>query len=1328
MVTGLVLDGSGFELLIGDERIGTRRALTGDDERLLTALSIRYGRATQTKAPDEVLLGIGRDLWSWLDGDAGSLTDLLSRAPAPVLFEVRGPRTPSDREWAVLHSPFELLARPDGGFLAADALSRFGVVRRLGRPDSTVPEPDGFRLGLAFMASSPRSQFELDYEAEEAAILAAVDPVRIDLLVEDTGDPRQLGRRLADVGGMPVVHLSCHAAASYAPRPGDAGVPVLMMEDEVGDNLPTTAGDLVRHLVPPPRLLFVSGCMTTASDQGTEGSPAHSMATALVTSGLPAVLGWDGPVYDRAATVFAKELYRRLSDRADLALAVGDARRTLLSDPAPAVRVDWHLARLWLGLAGGGPLVSGRRRRTTVSAVRGTKVFLDRKHHVPVAAPEMFVGRRPELQRALRALRSGEHSGVLLHGLGRLGKSSLAARIADRCPEMALAVVFGDYSALAILDNIGEAVRSNTAARELLEERRAVVRDQPDAIGAVLTDLLAGPCSQPDGDRRPLLLIIDDLEQVLEPRPSGLHRVDARAAPVLTALLRAFDPGETDSRLLVTSRFQFVLDGLEQRLEPVMVRPLSPVAQRKLLHRQTQVAPGEVADRAVLAERAMNVSRGNPGLQDLLGLRLVYAPTVGASRAEAAVNDMESFLQQGDLPTDTDLRAFLENLALDALLEQAGPDHRDLLRDLTLFDLPAPAPVVSVLAQRTNGSLARLGGLGLIDVHPDSHDGRRSAFTANALVSGRLAPLRTDEIDTLAGAVVEPLFSAWGGASEDSRRLPTLDLQLTRLALRADDPRITAVCAAGAVQALRAGPAVAAFHIGEESIALIDRHRHPVPILLLRRVADAAHTGGFGEAAHELFARAVESAQTAEPGQAGVLDRARVIAEYARHLSSRGDSPRAEELLRQAHRLFSEAGSRQEAAACQGAIAEILYQRGDYDEALRIHHEEQLPVYRQLADARSEAITWSRIADIMDQRGDYDEALRIRFDVELPVYQRLGDERSAAVAWGKIADIHFQRGEYDEALRIRLEIERPVHERLGDARQTAMTLGKIADILHQRGDYDEALRIRREAQLPVFERLGDIRETAVAWGRIADILEQRGDYDEALHIHQTQLAVYERLGDTRSNAFTWGKIADILHQFGDYDEALRLRQSQLAVYQRLGDPRSCAVTSGRIADILEQRGDHDEALRIHQDQLAVYERLGDIRSLAVTWGRLADILVRQQRLDEAADLQGRRLAANERLGDPDGIAAAHWGLAQVNLARADYEAALRHLTASFQLLRQLGRPDGIAVVGGALAQLLFAAGATEQAQSVRDESVAAAEKIGATELTQRLRGLAVAAD
>ncbi|MEU1886336.1 tetratricopeptide repeat protein [Micromonospora rifamycinica] len=1181
MTTGLVLDDSGFEILVAGERVGPRRPLTAEDATLLGDLGSRYAQAVQAGADDDVLTGLGRTLYGWLDGEQGPLTDLLRRASTPLTFEVQGPRTPSERQWTVLRAPFELLARPDGGFLAADTLLRFGVVRRLGAP-GVRPALDAYRLGLGFMAAAPRGQHELDFEAEEAAILRAVGEARLDLMVEDTGDPAQLAHRLADLDGLPVLHLSCHGLNTWRPQPDRPGVPALMLEDELGDERPTTAAELVGLLTTMPRLVFVSACLTaTAADAtgqlppgpGRRGGPdtpaagaelvAHSLATALVSAGVPAVLGWDGSVGDRSATVFAETLYGRLGDRADLAVAVADARRTLLESTKPLLRADWHLARLWLGPTGGGPVAAGTRRRSLVSAVRGTKKFLDRKQHVPVARADMFVGRRPELQQSLRALRSGDRAGVLLHGQGRLGKSSLAARIVDRFPDRAVGVVFGDYGALAVLDAVADAVRANPQARDLIARRLPEVRARPEALETVLIDLLTGPCAQAGEDQSPLLLIIDDLEQILHPDPAGPHRVVAESAPVLAAVLRAFDPAETDSRLVLTSRFLFTLGGLESRLAPVQLRPLSDVAQGKLHWRQqAHVPPDRQAERATLARRAIRVSRGNPGLQDLVVLRLVYSGQVPPERSEAAVAGMEEYLRQGDLPPDADVRAFLENLALDELLAQAGPPHVALLRAVTLFDLPVPVPVVDALAGEVGGSTDRLRGLGLLDTFPDRHDPQRQAVAVNALAAGRLVPLTDEERATLAGLAVEPLFTAWGGPVSGRRRESALDLQLTRLALTADTAAtVVSVCGARAVVELHIGHAGDAFRFGEVAISLLDRHGAAVPLILLRAVADAAVTSGDGDTAEELFDRAVRQSQDENQPEADPLEQARIIAEQGRFLVTRGQPDRAKQLLRRAQRLFTEAGSEQEAATCHGGIADIHHQRGEYDQALRIRHE-----------------------------------------IQLPTYQRLGDTLAIAITHGQIADIHYRRGDYDEALRIRRDIELPVYERLGDTRSTAITHGQIADVLYQRGDYDEALRIRRDIELPVYERLGDTRQAALAQGRIADILFRRGDYDEARELHH------------------------------------------------------------------------------------------------------------------------KRLQAHEKHGDLDSIASARWGLAQIDLAQQKHQSAAKHLEKSLQILRHIQRPDGIAVVGLTFGRLLAEEGQQDEARQLWEASLAAAEKIGAVNLIEKIRG------
>jgi hypothetical protein len=47
VVTGLVADDAGFEVLVGDDRIGSRRLVEPADVALLTGLASRYVRAVQ---------------------------------------------------------------------------------------------------------------------------------------------------------------------------------------------------------------------------------------------------------------------------------------------------------------------------------------------------------------------------------------------------------------------------------------------------------------------------------------------------------------------------------------------------------------------------------------------------------------------------------------------------------------------------------------------------------------------------------------------------------------------------------------------------------------------------------------------------------------------------------------------------------------------------------------------------------------------------------------------------------------------------------------------------------------------------------------------------------------------------------------------------------------------------------------------------------------------------------------------------------------------------------------------------------------------------------
>ncbi len=1083
--SGLAVGEGAFEVVDGACVVGARRFLDRDRLDALAGFTARYERLAGSGQDQGELLSLGRELYRWLDGDEAGITRLRDRAPRPLVFEVCGPQRPSAEEWALLGAPFELLADADG-FWAEDPFLRFSVVRRLG-PAAPPEALDTYRLGVAFMASAPRGQVELDFDAEEAAILAATGAGQLDLHVEDSGDPEELGHRLAELAAMSAVHLSCHGLNRWSPpdstRPGQ---PVLLMEDAGGNDRHTTAAELVPRLpAARPRLLFLSACLSaTAATRGAGGPETagtgplvHSYATALIEAGMPAVLGWDGSVGDEAATAFAGVLYGALADRHDLAVAVGDARRGLLTAGTDGRKRDWHLARLWLGPQGGGPIVGGATKRSMVPATHGHTSFLAKeRQQVPVASHAMFVGRRRQLQEALKALRSGDSAVVLLHGSGRLGKSSLAARIANRRRDLALAVVFEHYGALSVVDSLATALQSHPPARDLLEQGRKKVGDDPNRLEELLTDLLSGPCRQA-GDGCPLLLVVDDLERILVAGPDTHHRVATDHVPVMTALLRAFNPALTDSRLLLTSRFPFGLGGLEEHVHAIPLPSFSDVDQRKLERRQIEAAAALSAGvgtdgRLALLERVRTVSRGNPGLQDLAGLRLVLSPAVPPDRAEDVLNQMEAWLRGGGLPEEERAREFLENLAIDALHDVAGPANRDLVRALSVLDVPVPVAVADAMAAEVGGAVIALRALGLVDVVEDLVDHRVHAVAPNAVAAARLSGPTPAEQTAVATVALPTLFAAWGGVAGLARRPRRPNLALSRLGVLADDPTVVATCAADAVLQLSAEDPTGAAALGGEAIDLLDRHEQPPSQSLLIATAKAFLTAGDGPRGDELLDRGLQASGASRstgdginPSEAGTL-----AVEFGRRLVERGKPDEAQAMFEQAVRHFEEAG-----------------------------------------DVRSEAITWGQIGDVHHARGDLDEALRIRREQELPVYQRLGDVRSEAITWGKIGDVHYQRGDLEEASRWqsrRLEVNRRLEDRDG----VAATLWDLAKIDLARGDTAGALP-RLEEAFTLLERVGRAEGLAIVGERYGSLLlVAAGQDQEAMVVLRRSADAYRRLG------------------------------------------------------------------------------------------------------------------------------------------------------------------------------------------------------------------------
>ncbi|MEH2211812.1 CHAT domain-containing protein, partial [Nostoc sp.] len=675
----------------------------------------------------------GRRLYNWLDGSDRILQPLLDKHRREgIVLAIATSEKLAHLPWEVLH---------DGNGFLVQRVPAIVPVRWVS--DSTVKkltidgEAENRALQVLFMATSPLNvEPVLDFEGEEARILEATKRQPLALTVEESGCLSELGYLVDGYGRdyFDVLHLTGHATLQD-------GQPRFITETATGEAFYASAGDIAQELqFRLPKLIFLSGCRT---GQAGNGGSVPSMAEELLKSGAKAVLGWGQNVLDPDATAAAAALYEELSAGKQIIEAVACTYQALIKNKAR----DWHLLRLYA--AGNLPssLVTPLRTRGRKPAPLHSVAtqFLDPAGKVKVPTRESFVGRRRQLQNCLRVLsQSTDEVGVLIHGMGGLGKSSLAARLCDRLPNFERVVWVGRIDEASLVNRLVEKLDDN--------EQRKSLQNYDEELKFRLRRVF----QQLHEEAKPFLLVLDDFEVNLEPRNQN-YVLQSEAAEVMKALVWAIRENSTSHRIIITCRYDFEFTQLQhfykQPLEGMRGADL-----RKKCNLLTAFGAESQVDEA-LKSQAQKLADGNPRLLEWLD-KILQNTTV----------DVAAILNR--LAADpVELR---EQVLAEALLQQMDTTMREMLSRSLVFELPVPREALAAVCDtipNLEHYISRAVALGLLEV---SHD--------QALRVPRILPVQLPEDgEALHKQAAEVLYRLWWEETETTTEEQGLEIH--RLAL-----------------------------------------------------------------------------------------------------------------------------------------------------------------------------------------------------------------------------------------------------------------------------------------------------------------------------------------------------------------------------------------------------------------------------------------------------------------------------------------------------------------------------------------------------------------
>lgn len=218
-----------------------------------------------------------------------------------------------------------------------------------------------------------------------------------------------------------------------------------------------------------------------------------------------------------------------------------------------------------------------------------------------------------------------------------------------------------------------------------------------------------------------------------------------------------------------------------------------------------------------------------------------------------------------------------------------------------------------------------------------------------------------------------------------------------------------------------------------------------------------------------------------------------------------GDARSATELLEKQLRLARDLGDRRNESNALGGLGLSHYAMGDSQLAIDLLTE-QLGITREIGDRRGEANALSNLGHAWANLQEYLQAINFH-EQALVIAREIGDRRSEAGALGGLGLAHYLSGDKSKAIEL-LERQRTLAGEIGDRRGEASALTNLGEAYTLENETERAIELLTQA-FNITSQIGDAAGQATALFNLALALDKLGDRQQAIGQAQTALELFE---------------------------------------------------------------------------------------------------------------------------------------------------------------------------------------------------------------------------